>query len=509
MDLRFLDVRTISLMHLFGALCKNTQVELILIAVVLIVILSPHILWSHQEELGEHVVEAYRLEEVPPPRIDGLLEDEAWKFAQQLSGFLQLEPNRGEPATDDTEFHIVYDQHHLYVGFRCYDAEPEKVVNRIARRETVFISDMISFFIDPHHDHRTGYMFVATPGGIQQDSYRYDDTNRDYSWRGIWWVESRIDELGWTAEFKIPFANFRFAEDREQVWGFDIERINRRKSEVSVWKQMTQAGRRTRMSDLGHMVGLREIGGGKPFEISPYLLSGGSKTHGQSMGGQGGIGLDVQYNLTGALKTNLTVNPDFAQVEADQLEINLTRFPTRFSEQRPFFVEGNSFFDTPLDLFFSRRIGSRGDILWGAKMTGKIDAYSVGFLGSQTGSSDALELGRRSVLKEEATYGALRLKKDILRRSNVGFLIADKEMDGNHSRVGGVDASLALGKTYALAGQYAMSFQPGRDVENRAYRVEFNQRNFLWDAAVDLERVEPLFETNQTGFLSKEMFRGW
>ena len=275
-------------------------------------------------------------------------------------------PDRAKPATDDTAFYIAYDPHHLYVAFRCYDASPDKVVNRIVRRDgNIYDSDVISFFMDPHHDHRTGYKFATTPGGVQSDGYRFDDIRSDSSWRGIWWLETGIDDQGWIAEFKIPFANFRFPNKSEQLWGFDVERVHRRKNEVTVWKQMTQAGATTRMSDLGLMVGLKDIGGAKPFEISPYLLSGVSDA--ESLDGQLGTGLDVQYNLTSTLKTNVTVNPDFAQVEADQLEINLTRFPTRFPERRPFFVEGNSFFETPLELFYSRRIGSRGDILWVAK----------------------------------------------------------------------------------------------------------------------------------------------
>ncbi|MCH8291646.1 carbohydrate binding family 9 domain-containing protein [Candidatus Poribacteria bacterium] len=472
-------------------------------------ILTPNLSWAHNEGFGQHVIEAYRLEDVPPPKIDGRLDDPVWHHPKSIHGFIQLEPERAKPATDDTTVYIAYDRHNLYIAFQCDDAEPDKIVNRLARREQVFDSDLISFFIDPLHDHRTGYKFATTPAGVQNDDYRYEDTKRDRNWKGIWWVESHIHESGWSAEFKIPFANFRFAEKREQVWGFDVERVNRRKSEVTVWKQMTQAGPVTRMSDLGHLVGLRDIESGKQFEISPYLLSGVSDTERQSAAEQVGVGLDVQYSLKGALKTNLTLNPDFAQVEADQLEINLTRFPTRFPEQRPFFVEGNSFFETPLDLFFSRRIGSRGDILWGGKMTGKVGDYSIALLGSQTGSFSALELGQESELKESALYSAIRLKKDILKRSNIGVLFTNKEQEDSHSRIGGVDMNLALGKTYHMSAQYAQSFQPSEDTQNHAYVVEFSQRNYLWNTSVGLERVAPLFEINQTGFLRKEQYRGW
>ena len=486
------------------------------IIALLLTTFSPIALLAHPGDLGIHVIQAYQLGDAAPPIIDGRLDEAVWQRAQAAKGMRQLAPQRGAPATDDTQFHIVYDRHNLYVGFRCYDAEPAKIVNRLDRRGQVFPSDFISFFIDPHHDHRTGYTFATTPGGIQSDGYRYDDSNSDRNWRGIWWVEAQIDSAGWTAEFKIPFANFRFPKGQNQVWGFDIERLNKRKNEWTVWKQMTQAGVFTRMSDLGHAVGFADIEPGKLFEVTPYAVGGASQTSGQDTGSQGAIGLDLQYNLTAALRANLTVNPDFAQVEADQVEINLTRFPTRFPEKRPFFVEGNSFFATPFDLFFSRRIGSRGDIVWGSKMTGKVGDYSLGFLGSQTGGIGLLELGDvpASIYElffpnEEVFFSALRVKKDILRQSNIGVMYAGKDLASTHSRVGGVDANITFAKTYKAQGQYAMSFRDGPDRDHSALTFELSQRNFLWEASLGLEQVAPRFDTNETGFLRKEPFRGW
>jgi len=467
-------------------------------------------LFAHPEGTGEHVVNAYRIGG-EPPQIDGVLDDAVWQQAEPRSGFIQLEPDRGTLATDDTEFRIAYDVHNLYIAFRCYDAEPDKIVNRMTRRGDVYASDVISFFIDPHHDHRTGYKFATNPAGVQSDNYRYEDTQRDSNWKGIWWVESNIDELGWSAEFKIPFSNFRFTDKPTQIWGFDVERVNRRKSEVTVWKQLTQAGVVTRMSDLGHIVGIHGIETGKNFEITPYALGGAADAVDADLARQLGTGLDVQYSLTSALKANVTVNPDFAQVEADQLEINLTRFPTRFPEKRPFFVEGNSFFETPYDLMFSRRIGSRGNILWGGKLTGKVGNYSIGVLGNQTGEFTLSE--DASSEKEAAWFSAIRIKRDILKRSNVGILLVNKERpDGDswtHSRVGGIDMNFALGKTYHLTGQYAGSFHPGEDKDNSAYTVDFAQRNYLWSSNIGFERVAPHFEINRTGFLRKERNRGW
>jgi len=234
------------------------------------------------------------------------------------------------------------------------------------------------------------------------------------------------------------------------------------------------------MSDLGHLVGLRDITQGKHLEVYPYTLGGASKNRDEAIGEKVETGFDIQYSLKNTLRGHLTVNPDFAQVEADRLEINLTRYPTRFEEKRPFFVEGNSVFSTPYELFYSRRIGQRGDILWGAKMTGKVGDYTLGFISSQTGSWDYFGLREPNKNKEEALYSILRLKKDIFERSNVGIILADKEMDGSGSRVGGLDANLGfIGWEYSPKSHFFIAYnEDWRTKDSGAYResVRFAQR---------------------------------
>ena len=488
--------------------------------IILILLVSYTMSFAHEGGLGKYVIKAYRLDNVPPPKIDGKLDDEAWKKATPVRGFIQKEPDRGKPATDDTEAYVVYDRHNLYLGFRCYDKEPEKILNYIARRGESYLSDTIKVILDPYHDHRTGYSFEISPGGVKADSYRYDDSKRDWSWEGIWWGEGHIDEAvhevtaerseqGWTAEFKIPFSNFRFKNERNQVWGIDFERIIRRKLEISYWKPMLKEGKEIVMSDLGHLVGLRDIAQRKHLEVYPYTLGGASKNRDEAIGKKVETGLDIQYNLKNTLKAHLAVNPDFAQVEADRLRINLSRFPSRFAEKRPFFVEGNSVFSTPYELFYSRRIGQRGDILWGAKMTGKVGDYTLGFISSQTGSWDYFGLRERDENKEEALYSILRLKKDVFSRSNVGIIWADKEMDESYSRVGGLDANLGFLKSYRLSSQIAQSWDSNSAGRGGAYKLSFSQNSDRWNGNVSLERMDTNFDANQTGFIYKEAHRGW
>jgi hypothetical protein len=238
-------------------------------------------------------------------------------------------------------------------------------------------------------------------------------------------------------------------------------------------------------------------------------LGGVSKNRDETIGEKVETGLDIQYNLKNTLKAHLTVNPDFAQVEADRLRINLTRFATRFEEKRPFFVEGNSVFSTPYELFYSRRIGQRGDILWGAKMTGKVGDYTLGFISSQTGNWNYFGFRERDENKEEAIYSILRLKKDVFERSNIGIIWADKEMDGSYSRVGGLDANLGFLSNYRLSLQLAQSWKPHPTGRDGAYQLSFLRNSDRWYGKLSLERMDTDFDANQTGFIYKEAHRGW
>jgi len=465
---------------------------------------------AHEDGLGNYTVRAYRLEGVSPPEIDGILNDEAWEKAYPISGFVWKD-FPGKPASEKTVAYVVYDQYHLYVGFRCYDSESENIVNRISRRGNAFDSDVISFFIDPYHDHRTGYKFVCTPGGVKDDNYRYDDSKVDSSWEGVWWAEGNIDDLGWTAEFKIPFSNFRFTDAKNQVWGINFERFIRRKRETDAWKPLGSGGGYwTRMSALGHLIGLEGIQSSKHVEVYPYFMGGTTGSEGKGVKSRGAVGIDFQYRLTNQFRISSMVNPDFAQVEADQLEINLTRFPTRFAEKRPFFIEGNSTFATPLELYYSRRIGNRGDILWGANVTGKVGNYTVGLISSQTGDWNYFGLQDEIETKEGALFTIFRTKRDIFEKSNVGILYAGKEKREEKQRVFGLDANIEVGKNAVFVGQIAQSWNISNKLESaRAYLFTLMRETDRFNTEISMDRMEPEFSANQTGFIRKEAYRGW
>lgn len=457
-----------------------------------------------------HTVEAVRLPEGARISLDGRLDEPVWRRIPPATGFIQRDPDIGEPTRNETEARFCYDTENLYVGVRCFDSEPDRVVKRLSRNERAMYSgDTFAIFLDPRHDHRTGVKFGSNPSGMREDSIRYNDYLRDNSWDGFWWVEARVDSLGWTLEYRIPFKNFRFQDRENPVWGLNMQRNQARLDESSFWRPLTRDdGNIIRMSKLGHLVGIEGIETGRRFEIIPYALQGTTQRHGTDLAGTTEAGVDVKYAITQNLTLDMTLNPDFAQVEADLDEINLSRFPTRFPEQRPFFVEGNSVFLTPFELYFSRRIGSRGDVMGGGKVTGKAGPYSVGLISARTGDWTYFGIQDDDPAKEDATFNVARVKRDIFDKSNVGVLVGAKDASTGDSRVGGVDVSLRPGDVTFVNAQVAGSWQDGPREGNTGVFVEALRETDLLRLEASYERVAPDFEINKVGFLRKERFRG-
>jgi hypothetical protein len=443
-------------------------------------------------------------------RLDGRLDEPVWERLTPATGFTQRDPHFGLPSTFETEAHFCYDAENLYIGVRCFDEDPDRIITRLSRTETdMYSEDSFAIFMDPRHDHRTGVKFGANPSGMREDSNRYNDYLRDNSWDGFWWVESQVDSLGWAAEFKIPFKNFRFAKNQAPIWGLNMQRSLRRFNEQAYWKPIARDdGSFIRMSHLGHLVGISDIETGRRFEIIPYALQGTTKSRNSDRASKPESGLDVKYALTSNLTFDATSNPDFAQVKADLDEINLTRFPTRFPEQRPFFVEGNNVFLTPLELYFSRRIGSRADILGGGKITGKAGPYSIGLVSARTGDWTYFGLRDRDSTKTEATFSVARVKRDVFDKSNIGIQVGSKEAGDAYSRVAGIDFALRPGDVVFLNSQIAASWQNDRTDGNTGITVEAARLTDLSEVVLSYRRIEPDFEINEIGFLRKEKFRG-
>lgn len=455
-------------------------------------------------------VTAIRLKKEQRIRLDGHLNEPIWQTTQPATHFIQKELEYGEPAQEDAEVRFCYDEENMYIGIRCFDAQPKSILKPMSRSESdMNAGDVLNLFIDSRHDHRTGYRISVNPSGMRGDEARYNDYLKDNSWDGFWWVETKIDSLGWTAEIKLPFKNFRFETEGQQTWGLNIERRVPRLNEQSYWKKVSlDDGRFTRMSKLGHLTGIQNIKQGRRIEIVPYGLVGTSRADGTDTELTTETGLDLKYAITSSLTLDATVNPDFAQVDADVDEINLSRFPTRFPEQRPFFVEGNNTFLTPIELFYSRRIGGRADILGGGKVSGKVGPYTIGVITAQTGDWTYFGIQDDDATKEDATFGILRLKRDILSKSTIGLVFADKEYGTSYSRVAGVDLSLRPSDLVLFNAQIAGSWQPGLTEGNIGFVSDISRIADASSAKFFYERLSPDFDVNQTGFLRKETHRG-
>ncbi|HWZ28115.1 MAG TPA: DUF5916 domain-containing protein [Gemmatimonadales bacterium] len=403
-----------------------------------------------------------------PPVLDGRDDDVAWRDAPVISEFRVFRPTDGAMPQFRTEARVVYDAHDLYVFVRAYDPHPDSIVGLLARRDVSTPSDLITVFLDSYHDRRTGYEFDVNPVGVKTDYAIYQDGNEDPAWDGIWDVATRVDSLGWTAEFRFPLSQLRFAVSTSNTFGLTIARIVERTGESSSWPPY-HTNKPGLASQLGDLTGLTDLSPPRRFELAPYMV-----TKNVSIAQGGGFGRDQQASLGAdfkvAVASNLTltgtVNPDFGQVESDPAVLNLSAFETYFQERRPFFVEGNGLFQFNVDcsqvncngeeLFYSRRIGRSpqlGDgsgsttILGAGKLTGRLPG------GLNLGVIDAVtprETGPGGITTEPGSnYGVIRVTQD-LRNGNSGFGLmftgVDRSLDsvsspflGRSAYVGAVD----------------------------------------------------------------------
>ena len=301
------------------------------------------------------VLRAVRAEQ--PPVVDGVLNDAIWRRAPRFEGLTQRDPDEGEAATERTEVQFAYDDEALYMGVALHDSEPDRIVARMARRDRWAESDRLELFLDPHHDHQTGYWFEVNAAGSLTDGRISRDGDGwgawDDTWDGVWDARVGRSDSGWTAEFRIPFSCLRFSPAEEYTWGINLQRMISRKKERAYWVMVPRAENGF-VSRFGHLEGIRGIEPTRALEFLPYtvgratLAPSDDPDDGDLFGNLGG---DVRYGITSGISLNATINPDFGQVESDPAELNLSVFETFQDERRPFFLEGAQDFDTPIELF--------------------------------------------------------------------------------------------------------------------------------------------------------------
>jgi hypothetical protein len=380
------------------------------------------------------------------PIIDGSLSDSIWSTVKWGTDFIEVDPDENTPPSVQTNFKIFYDQKHLDIALKALDPEPETITNRLSRRDG-FIGDRINVLIDSYHDLRTGFLFTVTAAGVRGDEFITNNgDNVDESWNPIWSTKALIDDEGWSAEMKIPLSQLRFSNDSEQVWGLNVARNYFRENQFSAWNRIP-VGAAGWVSEAGKLKGLKNIKPQKQIEIQPFVVTkldsyeaeaGNPYADGSDFNLN--AGLDAKIGITNDLTLDLTINPDFGQVEADPAAINLDGFEIFNRDQRPFFVENKNIFDYQFadnrnNLFFSRRIGrspqvspetpggafvdqpQNTTILGAAKFSGKTkNGWSIGILESMT-SKEFTEIDNNGEISESlaepfTNYFISRVQKD-------------------------------------------------------------------------------------------------
>ena len=489
---------------------------------------------SHQHNAADNHRERYSIPAIrvdQPPKIDGVLDDDVWKKAPLVEEFTQQEPREGAAASERTEVRVLYDGKTLHIGVHAFDVQPSAIVATEMRRDSDRLLDEDNFqvILDTFNDSRNGYMFVTTPLGAkleQQISEEGEGNNRiglgvvnsniNKNWDGIWDVAARITDDGWTAEIAIPLTTLRFADGAEQTWGINFMRNIRRKNEQVFWAPIPKAYSLTRVSQAGSLVGLQSLNHGLDLKLKPYVVSGVRETKTsaslQTTSFLRDVGFDMKYGVTGGMNADVTYNTDFAQVEVDEQQVNLTRFSLFFPEKRDFFLEnagqfkmgtGGTFTSTTVetDLFFSRRIGLSDSgtpipIVGGARLAGKTGRHNVGILDIQTDSA----FGKPGDNFLVARYGT-----DVLKRSRVGALFINKETmggDAHYNRVVGADANLVLGKNLQVNSFVAKTDTPGLSGRDMAFFGRIAYRDPAWNVWLNYLDVQDNFN-DEVGFVQR------
>jgi len=398
------------------------------------------------------------------PVVDGKLDESVWKLAKWYNNFIQYQPVDSGVSSQKTEFTVLYDNYNIYVGMKMFDTAPDSIEQRITRRDQID-GDVAGVEFDSFDDRRTAFAFAVTAAGVKYDFIVSDHGNKeDVTWNPIWWTETSKDSLGWYAEMRIPLTQLRFEEKKDEEWGIEAIRYLFRKEETSVWSPISRK-QASFVSQFGRINGLQGIESRNIVDFMPYIVAKReqfekdpenpflSKGHQNSLD----VGVDAKIGVTNYLTLDMTVNPDFGQVEADPSEVNLTTYETFFEERRPFFIEGKNIMDYGLNfgdgdladenMFYSRRIGRSphynpelqdstyskiprfSRILGAAKITGKTsNGWSVGLLESMTGKEYAQIKGKgidnKIPVEPFTNYSIGRLQKDFNKgNTTLGFML--------------------------------------------------------------------------------------
>ena len=441
---------------------------------------------------------AFKIAEAQRPDIDGRLTEEAWTLAPSQGNFVQREPSYGAPSSEKTEFKVLYDDRTLYIGVWVWDSDPDGIMGSEMKRDAgLNKGDQLKITIDTFHDHRNAFYFSTNPLGAYKDANTVENGRTiNYDWNAVWDNKTSIDGKGWYVEMAIPLSQLRFKTTiGESTWGLNLCRILFRRNEESYWVPFPRewgASGFARVSNAGVLQGLNGIKSRRRIEFVPYLLPEAARDYvaGTDADVSAKYGGDFKIGLTDDLIADLTYHTDFAQVEADQEVVNLTRFSLFFPEKRQFFTETAGIFDFGksvaglggdaaandpglLNIFYTRRIGlvdgQQVPIIGGGRLTGRSGPYAVGVMNITT--EDA-PLVSRDI--DSTNFTVARLKRNVLKSSNIGVLFVNSE-DGisDFNRAIGVDGGFVLGQHVTMTTVLAKTFSPENTGKDQAGVADF------------------------------------
>jgi hypothetical protein len=446
------------------------------------------------------------------PRFNGKPDEAFWQTAMHVSNFTQREQDFGKPATERTEVAIGYDNQSVWIAVWCYQQDMSKVVAKSMQRDFDFeAEDNFQILISPYNDKRNGYLFVINPLGARTDVLVGGNEDYNSDWNGIWDARTSRDDKGWYAEIIIPYNALKFKNEDIQVWALNLERNISCKSEQDRWQGWSRDQNIGNISLAGRLTGLENIRYNQRFELKPYALGGwtGGDENGK-LKPNGKIGADLNWNISPNLKLNLTTNTDFAQVEADRIQVNLTRFNLYYPEKREFFLEGSGFYAFNLgqtsQVFYTRKIGLENlqpvNVLGGVRLFGKAGKNNIGFLSLQTAANEHAPTTNNTVF---------RYKRDIGAQSYIGGIFTSKYNAGRHNLVAGLDGSYTTSKflkdkNLVVFGALAASMDVGAtNKDNVSYRFYIDYPNDLIDNYIATSCIPGGFNA-ELGYFGRQNF---
>ncbi len=447
-----------------------------------------------------------------PIKLDGILDEADWAKASHISNFSQRELNENMPATERTEVAVLFSGSDLFIGVWCFDREPDKIIAQKMKWDFEYGNeDNFEVVLDTYDDKRNAYLFIINPNGAQYDALVTDNSRRtNVDWNGVWYVGAARTDKGWFAEIRIPFSTLKFSPAERQSWGINFERNIRRKREQVLWQGWSRDALLVQVNRAGTLTGLRDLARTRVLEFRPYALAGAEKERLVSPVRVASLGLDFDYLINPTVKLDFTLHPDFAQVESDQMIVNLTRFDISLPEKRQFFLEAQNFFDFPLGrarAFYSRRIGIHEDvqtpILGGARFLGKMGGTTLGFMVIQTENTD---------LAPATNFSLVRYRHDLGEQSSIGLIAIAAAQQGRFNGTGGVDALYSTSrlfgnKNFQVGGAVAATYTSDRDAAvGTAHRMFFSYPNDLMELSASWERVGRDFNP-EVGFLSRTSYQ--